>query len=195
MLTPVHSRLAQPPPSLPPLSISAHTAGYGGDNCKSCITGYYRLEDKCLKCPKAAYMLILLYAGVLSECPLHGVATLGEGVAMRGWFGSGSTAFRPNKCCTCAPGRPHQGLVCGTGQRNPVRSSLHQRVCACGSWRPFAAGTVIVLLAFARFKGVNLSVLGIGVDFLQVGFCGRCEVVCRAPAGGAPPMPPRSLAC
>jgi hypothetical protein len=32
-----------------------------------------------------------------------------------------------------------------------------------------AAGTVIALMAFARHKGVNLSVLGIGVDFLQVG--------------------------
>jgi hypothetical protein len=31
-----------------------------------------------------------------------------------------------------------------------------------------AAGTVIALMAFARHKGVNLSVLGIGVDFLQV---------------------------
>jgi hypothetical protein len=30
------------------------------------------------------------------------------------------------------------------------------------------AGTVIALMAFARHKGVNLSVLGIGVDFLQV---------------------------
>ncbi len=30
------------------------------------------------------------------------------------------------------------------------------------------AGTAIALMAFARHKGVNLSVLGIGVDFLQV---------------------------
>ncbi len=45
-------------------------AGYGGENCKSCVAGFYRLEDKCVACPSAAYMLIFVYAGAISEC-LH----------------------------------------------------------------------------------------------------------------------------
>ncbi len=45
-----------------------------------------------------------------------------------------------------------------------------------------AAAVVVAVLGFARHKGVNLSVLGIGVDFLQVcvypcaaldGFCAK----------------------
>ncbi len=31
------------------------------------------------------------------------------------------------------------------------------------------SGLAVGLMAFARYKGVNLSVLGIGIDFLQVG--------------------------
>jgi hypothetical protein len=38
-----------------------------------------------------------------------------------------------------------------------------------------AAGTVIALMAYARHKGVNLSVLGIGVDFLQVRYAPVCD--------------------
>jgi hypothetical protein len=45
-------------------------AGYGGENCKSCVAGFYRLEDKCVACPSAAYMLIFVYAGAISECLL-----------------------------------------------------------------------------------------------------------------------------
>ncbi len=59
-----------------------------------------------------------------------------------------------------------------------ARSGLPCPVCDLGN-----AGTVIGLMAFARHKGVNLSVLGIGVDFLQVR---------RAPAPGSPPRAVRS---
>ncbi len=44
-------------------------AGYGGENCKTCVAGFYRLEDKCVACPSAAYMLIFVYAGAIGECP------------------------------------------------------------------------------------------------------------------------------
>ncbi len=53
----------QPWPGLAP-------AGYDGENCKTCVAGFYRLEDKCVKCPSAAYMLIFVYAGAIGECPL-----------------------------------------------------------------------------------------------------------------------------
>jgi hypothetical protein len=42
-------------------------AGYGGETCKVCVAGYYRLEDKCVECPSAAYMLIFVYAGAIGE--------------------------------------------------------------------------------------------------------------------------------
>ena len=38
-------------------------AGYTGAKCASCITGYYRLNSECAKCPNTAYLLILGYAG------------------------------------------------------------------------------------------------------------------------------------
>jgi hypothetical protein len=59
-----------------------------------------------------------------------------------------------------------------------ARFGLPFPVCDLGN-----AGTVIALMAFARHKGVNLSVLGIGVDFLQVR---------RAPTPGSPPWAVRS---
>jgi hypothetical protein len=39
---------------------------------------------------------------------------------------------------------------------------------ACGAVKLSLAGVLISLMAYARLKGVNLSALGIGVDFLQV---------------------------
>ncbi len=41
--------------------------GYTGVNCKTCLRGHYRLEAKCTKCPKAAYMLIFVYAGGIGK--------------------------------------------------------------------------------------------------------------------------------
>ena len=37
--------------------------GYSGVKCSGCITGYYRLNSECTRCPNAAYMLILGYVG------------------------------------------------------------------------------------------------------------------------------------
>ncbi len=51
-----------------PCTLTRAGAGYGGENCKSCVAGFYRLEDKCVACPSAAYMLIFVYAGAISEC-------------------------------------------------------------------------------------------------------------------------------
>ncbi len=33
--------------------------------CKSCVAGFYRLEEKCVACPRAAYMLVLVYVGAI----------------------------------------------------------------------------------------------------------------------------------
>ena len=43
------------------------TAGYGDVACKSCIAGYYRLQEQCVKCPSTAYMLIFMYAVVIGR--------------------------------------------------------------------------------------------------------------------------------
>ncbi len=52
----------------PCLRVSLFTiSGYGGVTCKDCIKGYYRLEDKCAKCPSAAYMLIFVYAFAIGK--------------------------------------------------------------------------------------------------------------------------------
>ena len=34
-------------------------AGYDGVPCSTCTLGYYRLESNCLKCPRAAYAIII----------------------------------------------------------------------------------------------------------------------------------------
>jgi hypothetical protein len=50
-----------------PARCACGVAGYGGETCKVCVAGYYRLEDKCVECPSAAYMLIFVYAGAIGE--------------------------------------------------------------------------------------------------------------------------------
>ncbi len=76
-------------------------------------------------------------------------------------------------------------LACNIARFSHFRSLAHLHVAGL----PFPVrdlgnvGTVIALMAFARHKGVNLSVLGIGVDFLQVR---------RAPTPGSPPWAVRS---
>jgi hypothetical protein len=56
------------------------------------------------------------------------------------------------------------------------------------------AATAVSLLGFARHKGVNLSALGIGIDFLQVRMCAGMRPPAEAGTARACPTPHPSLA-
>lgn len=135
-------------------------AGYGGVTCKSCIAGFYRLEEKCVACPSAAYMLIFVYASaiggwcialaVFKKYPSHVRSKTLPAAAHQ--FGVTATfAFHHVSVLNCFAALPY---LCWL--------PLHR------AWRVTLAAVAVSLLGFARHKGVNLSVLGIGVDFLQV---------------------------
>lgn len=52
------------------VSAEGCAVGYLGAACRYCVRpGYYRLEDSCKACPKAAYKAIAFFALALGEWP------------------------------------------------------------------------------------------------------------------------------
>ncbi len=55
-----HTPLQHLPPTLCLVGATDVYSGFGDVACRKCLPGYYRLDNLCQKCPKAAYMLIVM---------------------------------------------------------------------------------------------------------------------------------------
>jgi hypothetical protein len=122
--------------------------------CKDCAVKYYRLQGRCAKCPQGAYLLIVGYT-----------CAIGKPLPRSSCF----SYYIPIQVAV------YSKLVCGLPGPGPSSSLLTSSSCQCCAvhhchLEPCLALAVFLvgLLATARMKGVNLTALGIGVDFLQV---------------------------
>ena len=117
-------------------------AGYQGSACSECSAGHYRLVQSCVPCPKGAYLLLggyVLAIGASVHVSLAGMAAVRR-------FG-----------CPAHPGH----LIMAVAGKGGIKPCMFRGVCC-------ATALFILIAGIAHKKKVNMSALGIGVDFLQV---------------------------